>query len=145
MHFLKYFLLVLLVVMCANSGKAQTNSTREAVKSNKFTPAYAELLLRKTELESDVESLLTSYTEEFPKIKEARYELNLIQKDLQTILIQTDASRLSLALGKLMTRRAELATTLWSLQKQYGDEHPDVKRARKKVFSFDSAIKEILP
>jgi uncharacterized protein involved in exopolysaccharide biosynthesis len=89
--------------------------------------------------------LLTSYTEDFPKIKESKFELILIQKELQTLLAQTDASKLSLALGKLMVRRASLSTDVWVLQTKYGDDHPEVKRAKRKVLSFDNAIKEILP
>ena len=137
--------LLLLILTFGAFVFAQQTAKPANIQAVKSSPAYAEILLRKTELESDVESLLTSYTEDFPKIKESRFELNLIQKDLQTLLTQTDASKLSLALGKLMTRRAELATNLWNLQRQYGDDHPEVKRAKKKVLSFDNAIKEILP
>lgn len=117
-------------------------SSNQSIKSS---PAYAEILLRKTELDADVESLLESYTEDFPKLKESRYELSLIQKDLDKLLTQTDASKLTLALGKLLVRRASLNTDLWALQSKYGAEHPEVKRAKRKVLSFDNAIKEILP
>ena len=126
----------------AQKSPALTNPSSQAVK---FSPAYAEILLRKTELESNVESLLISYTEDFPKIKESKFELILIQKDLQALLTQTDASKLNLALGKLMVRRAALSTDVWVLQTKYGDDQPEVKRAKRKVLSFDNAIKEILP
>ena len=140
---------LLLLIFClmvgvgyAQKSLASTNPSSQAVKSS---PAYAEILLRKTELESDVESLLISYTEDFPKIKESKFELSLMLKELQTLLAQTDASKLSLALGKLMVRRAALSTDVWVLQTKYGDDHPEVKRAKRKVLSFDNAIKEILP
>jgi uncharacterized protein involved in exopolysaccharide biosynthesis len=132
--------------VCYSQQKLQTPppSSPKSNQAAKASPAYAEILLRKTELESDLESLLISYTEDYPKVKENRFELSLLQKDLQTLLAQTDAAKLSLALGKLMVRRAQLATDLWTLQKQYGDEHPEVKRAKRKVLSFENAIKEIL-
>jgi len=123
----------------------QTTKPSSANQAIKSSPAYAEILLRKTELESNVESLLVSYTEEFPKLKESRYELGLIKRDSEKLLSQTDVSKLSLALGKLLVRRAELETNLWALRNQYGSEHPEVKRAQRKVLSYDNAVKEILP
>lgn len=111
----------------------------------KGTAAYAELLLRRAELESDVESFLESYTEDYPKVKAARYELELTKKDLARLLTQTDVSKLTVSLGKLLVRKNELETELWTLQNQYGKDHPQVKRAQRKVLSFQNAIKEILP
>jgi uncharacterized protein involved in exopolysaccharide biosynthesis len=113
--------------------------------SVKSSPAYAEVLLRKTELAAELENLLLEYTEDYPRVRELRFEVGLLQKDLVKLLGVSDASKLSLALGKLMVRKAELAADVWSLQRQYADEHPDVKRAKRKVEIFEQAIKEILP
>lgn len=125
--------------------KPKTTSATQPVSNQvKSSPAYAEVLLRKVELESDLESLLVSYKEDFPKVKEVKFELSLINKDLQSLLGQSDASKLTLALGKLMVRKDELETDFWALQAKYGDEHPDVKRAKRKALSFQTAIKEIL-
>ena len=142
LRFILISILTLLISLVSFAQQPQKTSNNQAVKSS---PAYAEILLRKTELESDVESLLISYTEDFPKIKESKFELILLQKDLQSLLTLTDASKLSLALGKLMVRRAVLSTDVWVLQTKYGDDQPEVKRAKRKVLSFDNAIKEILP
>jgi hypothetical protein len=115
----------------------------EAVRGS---AAYAELLLIKTELESDLDSLLIDYTDEYPKIKESRYRLSLMQRDMERIAVvkPADTGKLTAALGKLMLRRIELETDLWSLKAKYEDAHPEVKRARRKVEIFDAAIKEIL-
>jgi peptidoglycan hydrolase CwlO-like protein len=118
------------------------NSSAQAVKS---TAAYAELLLRRAELESDVESFLESYTEEYPKVKAAKYELDLTKKDLARLQTQTDTNKLTVSLGKLLVRKNELETELWMLQDKFGKDHPEVKRAQRKVLSFQNAIKEILP
>ena len=110
------------------------------------TPAYAELLLRRTELRSELESLLVEYTEEYPRIKEIRHVLTLFDRDITRInkVKSADSSKLTLALGKLMLRRIELETELWNLQKNYQEEHPDVKRAKRKIEIYESAINEIL-
>lgn len=144
MRFLRLFtpILVVLLVGQAVFSQAKTEDKKQSIKS---TPAYAEVILRKAELESEVESLLESYTEEFPKVKAAKHELELTKKDLARLLTQTDAARLTSALGKLLVRKNELETELWMLQNQYDKEHPEVKRAQRKVSSFQNAIKEILP
>ena len=85
------------------------NSTAQTYKS---TPAFAEIILRKTELESELESLLVSYTEEFPKVKEIRYESGLLKKEIERLsaVKSAESSKLTLALGKLMIRKVELET-----------------------------------
>jgi hypothetical protein len=139
------FLVTLFFLLLGSSVYPQTTPLDTATKAIKSSPAYAEVLLRKTELEADVESFLISYTEDYPKLKEARFELVLIQKDLAKLISQADPSKLTLALGKLMVRKNQLETDFWALQNQYGKEHPEVKRAERKATIFRNAIKEILP
>lgn len=112
----------------------------------KNSPAYAELLLRKTELASQVEDMLVDYTEDYPKLKESRYELGLLNRQIEKLLATNpaEASKLTLALGKLMLRKAEFETDHWILLQQYKEEHPDVKRAKRKVETFEKAVNEIL-
>jgi chromosome segregation ATPase len=133
---------VLLALGIASMAQITTGKN-DPVRSS---PAYAELLLQKTELESTLESLLVDYTEEYPKIKGLRVELRLLQAEMDRLLAvkPENSSRLTLALGKLMLRKVELETELETLRAQYKDDHPDVKKAKRKVEVFESAIKEIL-
>ncbi|MEP6703887.1 MAG: hypothetical protein ABJB34_03695 [Acidobacteriota bacterium] len=108
--------------------------------------AYAELVLKRTELQSELESLILEYTEEFPKVKEDRLVVSLIDHDIARLnkVKSSDSAKLTLALGKLMVRRIELAADVWKLQGSYNDEHPDVKRAKRKVEIYEAAVNEIL-
>ena len=108
--------------------------------------AFAEVILRRTELRSELESLVLEYTEEFPRVKEIRHVLTLLERDINRLakVKPAESSRLTLALGKLIVRRIELETDLWKLQLNYQDEHPDVKRAKKKVEIYEGSISEIL-
>jgi hypothetical protein len=144
------------LLISALAGSAQTNSkpkpaqtplnvTGSAQAAIKSSPAYAEVLLRKTELEATLDDLSVEFTDEYPKVKETRYELGLIRREFDKISAVGDASKLTLALGRLILRKVELETDLWSLQQKYGEEHNDVKRARRKIGAFEKAIKEILP
>lgn len=110
------------------------------------TPAYSELLLRKTEILADLESFLADYTEANPKILDLRYETVIIERSITRILAVKpgEAGKLTLALGKLMVRQAALETDLARLSRTYNKEQPEVKRAKRRVEIFDRAINEIL-
>lgn len=127
----------------SKNRKAVPVSSQEAFRSS---PAYAEILLRRTELSSTLESLVLEYTEEYPKVKEIRHALSLLDRESDRLakVKATDQSRLTLALGKLIVRKIELETDLWNLQKSYKDEHPDVKRAKRRVEIYETAVGEIL-
>lgn len=144
--FVSAFIFLLAICVPAQTRPKSITMTT-AANPLKATPAYAEVLLRKTDLEADLEDLLATYKEDFPKVKETRYELGLIEASLNKVLAvnPSESSKLTLALGKLLVRKAELDTNLWSLKNKYGDEHPDVKRASRKSAVFDKAVKEILP
>ncbi len=142
-----------ILICSAGSAAGQLNSQNPEKTINPQAPAeirasagYAEVLLRRTELESNLEELLVSYQEEFPRVKEARHELGLLDSELSRFgkMKASDAPKLTLALGKLIVRRSELATSYWSLSNRYSESHPDVKKAKRKLEIFDAAIEKIL-
>lgn len=128
------------------AGKAEQTKPPSSPNPVAGTPAYAELALKRTELASELEALMLDYTDDFPKIKELRATIWFIDRDMTRIskVKPAEMLKLSAALGRLMVRRAELETDLWNLLRSYKDEHPDVKRAKRKVEIYDAAINEIL-
>lgn len=138
-------LLAMPIVLSAQTPPKATPAS--ATNEFKASPAYAELRLRKAELESELEAMLLEYTEEFPKVKEIRISLGLLAKEsdrLQSAGSRGGSQRLTLALGKLMVRKVELETDLQRLLENLQPAHPDAKRAKRKVEIYESAIKEIL-
>lgn len=142
-----------LVLFCGAVGvnsqtpaRPKASQTVAQAQTARSTPAYAEVILRRAEIESELEGLLLDFTEDYPKVKQSRFGLANLRKQADMLLAVKPAehSRLTLALGKLLVRRNDLETDLWVLQQSFADEHPDVKRARKKVEIFERAIKEIL-
>jgi hypothetical protein len=130
---------------------AQQKEKKEATAASdqqtyRASPAYAEIVLRRTELSSNLESLVLEYTEEFPKVKELRQTLVLLDRESARLakVKAPEAGKLTLALGKLIVRKVELEIEVWTLQRTYKDEHPDVKRAMRKVEIYETAIGEIL-
>ncbi|MCO6511063.1 MAG: hypothetical protein J5I65_09745 [Aridibacter famidurans] len=110
------------------------------------SPAFAELILRRAVLESELEELLVRYTNDFPKVAEMRFELAEIEAGIGKLLeIPAEkASKLTLALGKMLVQRAEYATELDVLKRKYEDSHPEVKRTARKLEIFDKAVRTIL-
>jgi hypothetical protein len=109
--------------------------------------AYAEVILRKTELQADLESFLPDYTDTNPKILDLRFEIGALDKALEKIygVKPSETAKLTLALGKLLVKRASTETELARLLRSYTNEQKDVKRAKRRVEIYDAAIKEILP
>lgn len=146
----KTVVILILILACAASVFAQKQTTQKTsadLQTIKNTPAYAEVLLKKVALEAEIEDLLVSYTEDFPKIKELRFKLDLTNKALEKILAvkPSDASKLSEALGKLIVQKIEYEAELAGLRKEYSDDYADVKRTRRKVEVYQKAIDDILP
>ena len=139
--------LFLAVSACFGQAVAkQPNSSKTATDAVSSSPAYAEIVLRRTDLTADLESLLIDYTEDYPKVKELRYTLDALKLETERLqkVRPADSGRLTLALGRLIVRKVELETDVWNLLRTYKDEHPDVKRAKRKVDIYEAAIKEIL-
>jgi len=141
MRFIILTFLLTLPVLCFGQN-APTAGTAAIVSS----PAYSELLLRKTEILADLESFLADYTEANPKILDLRYETVIIERSIARILAvrSGEAGKLTLALGKLLVRHAALETDLARLSRTYNKDHTEVKRAKRRVEIFDRAINEIL-
>lgn len=138
---------VCLFAAVSAAGQAQKQvPTMDQYKELRSTPAYSEVVLKETELKAEVEALIGEYTDEFPKVKEARFALGLIQKEKARLLTtpSAESGKLTLALGKIMVRKVDAEVELWRLQQSLADGHPDVKRAKRKVEVFEAAIKEIL-
>lgn len=146
-----FVLIFLLSVAPAVSSqtKVKPGASQNAVAKTEVvrtTAAYAEILLRRTERESELEEFLLDYKEEFPKVKEIRFELGLLQKELERLLAvnAAEVGKLTLALGKLIVRKVEIEVDLWNLRQQYQDDNPEVKRAKRRIEIYERAIKEIL-
>jgi len=137
---------IFLTVSGLVAGQEKTKAQPAAGDSIKASPAYAELLLRKTELESELESLLIDFTEDYPRIKDIRMELDLLKAESDRVLSvkPADSGRLTLALGKLILGKLGHSVALKRLLTQYQDGHPSVKKEKRQVEIFEAAIKEIL-
>ena len=86
------------------------------------------------------------YTEQNPKVIDAREELRFLVGDLDRIFAvrPSEVARLTEALGKMIVRRAALEADVERLMRTYSKDHPNVKRAKRKAAIFESAIREIL-
>jgi hypothetical protein len=132
------------LLLLAGAGLAQEKAPASAARSS---AAFAEVLLRKTELLADAESLSADYTDTNPKLIDLRYEGAALDRYLSRLdtTPAPQSGKLTPALGKLMVRRASLDVELARMGRTLNIDHPDYKRIKKKLEIYDAAIKEILP
>lgn len=149
MHISRFWIPVFLVLgsmSVFSQAQPKAVPTPTNVQSGKATAAYAEVALKRADVEAELESLLVEYTDEFPKVKEFRFALTRIDAEATRLgtIKAAERDRATAALGKLMVRKVEAEIELWKVQQDYADAHPDVKRAKKKVEIYEKAIKEVL-
>ena len=131
------------LTICAAVAEGQAKAPADAIRSS---AAYVEVLVKRTEVQAELEVLLAEYTDDFPKVAESRYAVELLDRERTRLLglKPADAGKLTAALGRLIVRKVELEVELWILRKTLQDAHPDVKRAKRKVDIYESAVREIL-
>jgi hypothetical protein len=146
-----FLISVLAMTTFAASVAAQTTIKTDPSQVKEVGPirssaAYAEVLLRKTELQSDLESMISDYTEQNPKVIDTRFELAVLTKDIDRLFAvrPSETSKLTEALGRMIVRHAGLETELNRMLRTYSADHPEVKRLKRKVEIFSAALKEIL-
>ncbi|MBK9769037.1 MAG: hypothetical protein IPP63_19655 [Chloracidobacterium sp.] len=107
----RLFPIVPAVLLLAGSIIAQEGGKTEVAGKEvgpiRSSAAYAEILLGKTELQSDVESFLIDYTEQNPKVVDARFELAALNKEIDKIFAvrPSETTKLTSALGKLVLKK----------------------------------------
>lgn len=139
-------LLSLLVVVCFFLTVRGQSTEPVSAGPIRSSAAYAEILLRKTELQADIDAYAMDYTEASPKIIDLRAELASLDKSLERVFAvrPSETSKLTQGLGKLIVKKAALDADLGRLLRTYNKEHPEVKRAKRRVDRFEAAIGEIL-
>jgi len=140
---MKALLLAIMAFAPAAVAVAQSSENAGPIRSS---PAYSEVLLRKTELLADLEALSADYTEANPKIIDLRVELASLDKSLEKVfgVKPSETDKLTLALGKLIVKKAALESDFSRISRSYNKDHPEAKRARRRVEIFENAIKEVL-
>jgi hypothetical protein len=149
---MKHILSVIFLSFFSTFIFAQTDNKKidystPTAKAIKSSPAYSALVLQRTVIKAELEEMLVTYTEDFPKVKDARHEIDLINFELTRLLDTkvTDSCKLSDSLGKLMLKKTEVEMELFNLKKKYNEDHPDVQRTKRKLDIYEKAVAEILP
>ena len=140
---MKATLLAIVVFASATIALAQASENAGPIRSS---AAYSEILLRKTELLADLEALSADYTEANPRIIDLRVELGSLDKSLEKVfgVKPSETDKLTLALGKLIVKKAALESEFSRVSRSYNKDHPESKRARRRVEIFENAIREVL-
>ena len=130
----------------AQSTEQQNQTQPQQQGSTKSTPAYGELVMRKVEVEADLKQLLVDYTEEHPRAKEKKTELDAINREMDRIAAMDKAMipKLTTTVGKLILRKIELETEIFKMKEQYAEDHPFIKKAKDKLEVIEGEIQKVL-
>ncbi len=149
---MKYIFSFIFLILFTFGVSAQTDTkkidysttTSKAIKSS---PAYSALILKRTLVKADLEEMLVTYTEDFPKVVDARHEIDLLNFELTRLLETnvTESCKLSDSLGQLILKKTEIEMELWNLKKKYKEDHPEIIRTKRKLNTFEKGIVEVLP
>lgn len=147
MNTLLRYSILLLLTLIPTAVLAQQPSRPSVPANVRSTSAYAEVLLRATEVRSELDSIADDHTDASTRVIDLKTELEALEKAIDRLAMvrPTDTGKLTLALGKMLVRKSELDTDLARMLRSYKPEHPDVRRAMKKTATFEKAISEILP
>ena len=146
MKLVKATFLLASAIFLSQGAQAQTTQATDSSSSVKASPAYAEIMVRKVELQSDLEAMLLDYKEEFPKIRSMKREIEILDASIEMLMkLPLSANgKMTSTVGRLIVRRAELETESTETAARYGGDHPEVRRAKKRVEVFERAIRELL-
>ncbi|HEV7644170.1 MAG TPA: hypothetical protein VGO50_09540 [Pyrinomonadaceae bacterium] len=114
--------------------------------SIKSSPAYIELILHKANIEAELLDMQVEYTDEYPKVKELRLEVQFVQAELVSLqeLNVSVLPKLTESLARLLLQKIRMQVDLAQLRAAHKDDHPDVKRAMRRVDIYEKAIKDVL-
>ena len=114
--------------------------------SIKSSAAYIELILHKAGIEAELLDMSVEYTDEYPKVKELKLEVQFVQAELVNLqeLSAAVLPRLTESFARLLLQKIKMQVDLAGLRAVHKDDHPDVKRAMHRVDIYEKAIKDVL-
>jgi len=117
-----------LLIFTSFAGYAQ-QAPCERVADVKTTSAYTMLTLRKTAIEAELKEMLSSYTSDFPAVRNKQIELDTLKRELKLMAASNKAAlpKLTEAYGALVLQRVKLATEMQALSLEYTSNHPTVR------------------
>jgi hypothetical protein len=126
--------------------KAAPTPAPPAANRIKSSAAYIELALHKANIEAELVDMLVDYTDEYPRVKELKLETQYVQAELLS-LQELDVSllpKLTESFAKLLLQKIKMQVDLAQQRAVHKDDHPDVKRAIRRVDIYEKAIKDLL-
>jgi beta-lactamase regulating signal transducer with metallopeptidase domain len=129
-------------------SRALASQAQAALQANdaRLSQAYAELILRKAELEAKLSQLRESQTGTSPDVVMAREKLEALSREMDRMaaIKAEQLQRLSTAYGQLIWRKAMLEAEIRSLLRRVTSEHPDVQFKRAELEALKRELDKLL-
>ncbi|HEX7955779.1 MAG TPA: hypothetical protein VF508_02495 [Pyrinomonadaceae bacterium] len=138
--------LVLAAAVAAAPAVCASQSAGDAPRDPKDTPAYAVLVIRKAEVEAELEVLSSMFTGTHPDVRSKRFELDALGFELEEMRA-TELSRvpkLSETYGRLVVRKAAVGAGLNELPRGFTPGHPEVSKKRAELLALGRELEDLL-
>jgi len=141
----RIFAVVALVITASFATHAQ-QTPGESVSGVKTTSAYSMLIIRKVEVEAELEKVLSEYTGDHPRAKIKQFELDALGVEVARMAETAESNlvRLTPAYGTLILQKVKLASEMQALLFEYTSEHPNVRRKEVELNLLEHEIAKLL-
>jgi hypothetical protein len=123
----------------------------QKVSNNKPTDpttsqAYSLLIQRRVKVEAEMETLLTEYDSDWPRVKKLRHELDALKLEMKSMREVADAltPKLTSGYGGLILRKVSLTSEIQSLLEEESPEWPPLKEKQRELELLEKQIQKVL-
>ena len=146
---MKYLLASAAFVLIASSTLAhaqQSPSPGSSACDAKTTPAYGVLVLRKADLEAELQMMLARFTEAHPDVRLKKIELDVLEREMKRMetVAQEGLPKFTATYGNLILHQVKVEVELETLMAQLSEQHPDVKNKRAELDILKREIDKVL-
>jgi len=135
-----------MIVALASAVFAQQVSPKQAEVDPRTSEAYSLLIQRKAKLQSELETLLSEYSGEWPAAKRLQFELDALKSEMKKMAAvdQPKVSKLTVGYGRLILRKVLLSGEIDTLLREESSDWPTTKERQRELELLDREIQKIM-
>jgi len=138
--------IALMIVVSSSTVYAQEVSPKRREIDPKVSEAYSLLIQRKAKVQSELETLVTEYSREWPPAKQLQFELDALKAEMKKMsdVDESKVSKLTSGYGGLILRKAFLTGEVQFLSEDESPEWPLTKEKQRELELLDKEILKLM-
>jgi hypothetical protein len=137
--------IALMIVVSSSTVYAQEVFPVRREIDPKVSEAYSLLIQRKAKVQSELDTLVTQYSSEWPPAKQLQFELDALKSEMKKMseVDQSKVSKLTSGYGRLILRKVYLAGEIQLLLQEESSEWPLTKEKQRELELLDKEIQKL--